>query len=340
MDKYEVENITDKDLWGKFVISKNPKSFLQSWAWGETNEKEGAKIFRLSFKRNGKLVGVSLIIKEDAKRGPHFIIPGGPILDWDDRKLVNYFISTLKDLAKKEKVWFIRIRPELLDTLENRELFKKLSAVYAPMHLHAENTWILDITPSEEILLAGMRKSTRYLIKKSLTQNLSLEITNDSKSAEILFRLQKETIKRHNFVGFSKSLFEKEIEAFAKDKNGSVFICKMGKIPLACSIIIFYGDTAYYHFSASTMKYPKVQASYFLQWKIIKEAKKRGVKYYNFWGIAPEKSHNHRFAGVTLFKTGFGGERIDWLHAHDFPISPLYWVTYIFETFRRIFRKL
>lgn len=340
MAKYEVENITNKDIWEKFILLNNPKTFLQSWAWGETNKKEGAQIFRLGFKKDNKLVGVCLIIKENAKRGPHFIIPAGPILNWNDSKLVSYFLSALKNLARREKVWFVRIRPEILDTLENKELFKKLGLIYAPMHLHAENTWVLDIAPSEKELLANMRKSTRYLIKKSLTQNLDLEITNDSKSTEILFKLQKETVKRHGFVGFPQSLFKTEIESFTKDKNASVFICKMGKIPLACAIIIFYGDTAYYHFSASTLRYPKIQASYFLQWEIIKEAKKRGMRYYNFWGIAPENSHRHRFAGVTLFKTGFGGERIDWLHAHDFPISPPYWLTYIFETFRRIFRKL
>jgi lipid II:glycine glycyltransferase (peptidoglycan interpeptide bridge formation enzyme) len=340
MVKYEVENITDKNVWEKFIQSNAPKTFLQSWAWGETNEKEGARIFRLGFKKDGKLAGACLIIKENARRGPHFIIPAGPILNWNDTKLAAYYISVLKDLARKESVWFVRIRPEILDTLENRNLFKKLGGVYAPMHLHAENTWVLDIAPDEEALLANMRKSTRYLIKKSLIQNLNLEITNDTKSAEILFKLQKETTKRHGFVGFPESLFKAEIESFTKDKSASVFICKIKKIPLACAIIIFYGDTAYYHFSASTMKYPKIQSSYFLQWEIIREAKKRGIKYYNFWGIAPEGVSNHRFAGVTLFKTGFGGERVDWLHAHDFPISPLYWLTYIFETARRIFRRL
>ena len=247
---------------------------------------------------------------------------------------------TIKDLAKKEKVWFIRIRPEVFDSSENRNLFKKLGGVYAPMHLYAENTWLLDITPAEETLLTNMRKSTRYLIKKSLAQNLNLELSLNPKSAEILFKLQRETIKRHSFVGFPKSLFMREIESFVDDKNATVFICRLGNIPLACAIIIFYGDSAYYHFSASTMKYPKIQASYFLQWEIIKEAKKRGIIYYNFWGIAPEGVSNHRFAGVTLFKTGFGGERVDWLHAHDFPISPLYWLTYVFETTRRITRRL
>ncbi len=340
MDKYNVENITNKSVWESFIFSNSPKSFLQSWAWGETNEKEGAKIFRLGFKKGERLIGICLIIKEKAKRGPHFIIPAGPIINWKDLRLIKYFFSVLKNLAKKEKVWFIRIRPELIDTPENRELFKKIGGVYAPMHLHAENTWILNITSMEEKLLADMRKSTRYSIKKSLTQGLDLKITDNSKFAKILFNLQKETIKRHGFVGFPQSLFKAEIESFTKDKNASVFLCRMGKIPLACAIIIFYGDTVYYHFSASTMKYPKIQAAYFLQWQIIKEAKKRGMKYYNFWGISPEGVIKHRFAGVTLFKTGFGGERIDWLHAHDFPVSPLYWLTYIFETARRIFRGL
>ena len=65
-----------------------------------------------------------------------------------------------------------------------------------------------------------------------------------------------------------------------------------------------------------------------------------GLKYYDFWGIAPTDDPNHRFAGVTIFKKGFGGERIDWVHAHDLPVSPLYKLTYVFETGRRIRRNL
>jgi len=106
------------------------------------------------------------------------------------------------------------------------------------------------------------------------------------------------------------------------------------------AIIIFYGDTAYYHFSASVSGHNELPFSYFLQWEIIKEAKKRGIKHYNFWGIAPNSNPKHRFAGVTLFKTGFGGERVDWLHAHDLPVSPLYYLTYTFETCRRVLRRL
>ena len=340
MAKYTTEVITDKNSWEKFILSQKPYSFLQSWAWGEANQKTGATIFRLGFKKDGKLAGVCLLIKENAKRGPHLIIPGGPIISWQAKKLVEIFVSTVKALAKEENCWFIRIRPEIRDSEESQKLFKNLGCIPAPMHLHAENTWILDISKSEEELLAEMRKSTRYLIKKSLNLNLNLEISQDPKSANILFDLQKETAKRHKFIGFPQKLFESEIESFAEDNTAAVFICRKDKTVLAAAIIIFYNDTAYYHFSGSTSNFSEIPFSYFLQWQIIKEAKKRGINYYNFWGIAPKGNSKHRFAGVTLFKTGFGGERIDWLHAHDLPISTNYWLTYMFETARRIFRRL
>ena len=340
MAKYESKIITKKETWEKFVLSQNPKTFLQSWDWGEVNEKDGSKIFRLGFFKDNIPVGSALLIEERAKRGPYLVVPAGPYIDWKDEELVDIFIKSIRELAIKEKCWFIRVRPEILSTNENKSLFKNLGFIPAPMHLHAENTWVLNITKPEEEILAGMRKTTRYLVKKGEKSDLTVEISKDPKLAKVLFDLQVETAKRHNFVGFPEKLFESEIEIFSKDDLARVFLCKNGKKVLAIAIIIFYGDTAYYHFSASISGHNELPFSYLLQWEIIKEAKKRGIKYYNFWGIAPKDSPKHRFAGVTLFKTGFGGERIDYLHAHDLPISYKYWSTHVFETARRIFRKL
>jgi lipid II:glycine glycyltransferase (peptidoglycan interpeptide bridge formation enzyme) len=340
MAKYESKIITKKEIWEDFLLSQKPKTFLQSWNWGEVNELDGSKIFRIGYYKDKKLVGVSLIIKETAKRGPHLLVPAGPLIDWKDIKIVDLFIKTIWDYAVKEECWFVRVRPEILANEQNEALFSELGFISAPMHLHAENTWVLDINKSETELLAGMRKTTRYLIKKGEKSDLKVEISSDSKLSKVLFDLQEETAKRHKFVGFSEKLFKNEIEVFAKNNNANVFLCRYGKDILAIAIIVFYGDTAYYHFSGSVSGYKELPFSYFLQWEIIKEAKKRGIKHYNFWGIAPDNNPKHRFAGVTLFKTGFGGEKIDWLHAHDLVVSKKYWFTYFFETMRKIFRHL
>ena len=340
MAKYEIKEIEDKNVWESFVLSRKPESFLHSWNWGETNRLTGEKIYRLGLYEGSKLVGVCLLIKQKAKRGPHFIIPGGPLLDWSNRLLVRFFIKSIKELGAREHVWFIRIRPEYLDGEKGRNLFHKLGFKPAAMHLHAENTWVLDITKSEGELLMGMRKGTRYLVRKSMASGLTMEDTKDPKKSGLLKKLQDETSERHGFVGFSEKLFEAQLETFGNDNQAKLFICKKGKTPLVAAIIIFYGDYAYYHHSASSEKSREVPASYLLQWYVIKEAKKRGCKYYNFWGIAPTDDQGHRFAGVTLFKKGFGGERIDWIHAQDLVISPLYLFTRIFELIRKTFRRL
>ncbi len=340
MARYTVEEIEVKKDWENFVLSHQPQSFLQSWNWGEANKLVGNKIFRLGLFKDKKLVGVSLIIKETARRGSYFLIPGGPLLDWKNKAVIGLFLRQIRNLARKENVWFIRVRPELLDKPENRRLFSNLGFIPAPMHLHAENTWVLEIDKPEEEILAGMRKNTRYSVRKSLKQGLVVKISDELVDSHILWKLQEETVKRHRFVGFPKQLFEAQLESFGQDNQARLFLIKRGEENLVAAIIIFYGNTAYYHHSASGEKARELSASYFLQWRVIQEAKKRGCRHYNFWGIAPTDNPKHRFAGVTLFKKGFGGERVDWLHAQDLPLSPFYWLTYLFETGRRVMRRL
>lgn len=203
------------------MLSKNPKSFLQSWGWGEINRKSGEKVFRLGFFKGQKLVGICLLIRQEAKRGPHLLVPGGPFIDWGDKALVGFFVDTLKKLATGEKVWFVRVRPELLSNPVNMKLFAELGFRPAPMHLHAENTWVLDVTKPEEEILSGMRKTTRYLVKRSFGEGLKIDISKSKKYAKELYDLQKETSERHGFVGFPQKLFEVEIEEFAKNNNVS-----------------------------------------------------------------------------------------------------------------------
>lgn len=341
MEKYKSKIVTNKKIWEKFVLSQSPKSFLQSWEWGEVNEDCGNKVIRMGFFNNEKLVGIAQFIEQNAKRGKHFIVPGGPLFDWTDKSLVGKFMSTAKEICVNSGAWFVRLRPEILDTKENRSIFRKFGFVQSPMHLNAENTWILDISKDPEVLLSEMRKSTRYLIKRSLAEkDFSIERTTEPAKTKVLTRLQVDTVKRHKFVGFSDKLFESQIDRFGKNGNAYFYVAKHKGKAHAAAIIIHYGDTAYYHHSASSNESKKFPIAYRLQWEIIMDAKKRGLKYYNFWGVSPTENPKHRFYGVTIFKKGFGGFQVDWLHAQDMVVSKLYYFTYIFELTRKLLRHL
>lgn len=66
-----------------------------------------------------------------------------------------------------------------------------------------------------------------------------------------------------------------------------------------------------------------------------------GIKRYNLWGIAPIGQKNHRYAGVTTFKTGFGGEIVEFVPAGDIVIRPVrYLFNLLVETLREKKRHL
>jgi len=330
-----VKPVNNKKTWENFILGSGQASFLQSWNWGEFNQSLGHPIHRLGWYDKNKLQAVTLIIKKQAKRGTYLECPAGPITAQPEPDILADFITQIKQTAQLENVSFLRIRPNLPASPQNASLFKSLGFIQAPMHLHAETTWVLDITKPEDQLLAQMRKSTRYSIKKALKMGVKVTQTTNPKDIGLLYQLQLEAVKRHHFVPFSQDYLLKQLFSFKPDNQIQLFKASYQNKLLAVSFIIFYGSEATYHYSGSSNQLRHVPASYLLQWQAILEAKQRGLKTYNFWGIAKTDNPKHRFAGVTLFKKGFGGCQVDYLPAHDLPLKPNYWLTYGFETLRK-----
>jgi lipid II:glycine glycyltransferase (peptidoglycan interpeptide bridge formation enzyme) len=69
-------------------------------------------------------------------------------------------------------------------------------------------------------------------------------------------------------------------------------------------ILSFFGGVATYLHGASSDEHRNLMANYFLQWEAIKRAKEKGMKKYDFFGIAVELNRK-KWAGITRFKKGF-----------------------------------
>lgn len=290
-----------KKTWNDFVLSHAPGALFQSWEWGEVEKKLGKKVWRLAWPK-----GIAQVVKVPARRGAFLHIRHGPIGDIRFEDIIT--------LAKKEHAWFIRISPQ-------EESIRK-GFVPAPIHaMDAEVCWVLDLDKSEDELLAGMRKTTRYEIKHAAA--------TVGKSADIdkFFTLYDETSKRHQFVEH-KGIRE-EFETLDCD----LFLASQEKQLLAAAIIVYFGNQAIYHHGASIPN--KVGASYLVQWEAIRQAKKRGMKIYNFWGIAPDDNPLHPWAGLSAFKKGFGGRLLRFAHAQDYLVSPLSFFPRAVENLRR-----
>lgn len=310
-------------------------NFLQSPEWMKVNELVGHKIICKKFAG----IPVYMIVK-DARRGRYLEIPGGPLIDWQDTESVQKIFASIREIAKAENCVFVRLRPQLLDDLENRKILDELGCRIAPMHLHAEHTVILDLTKDEETLLAEMRRQTRYEVRRSAKLGIVVDKGNSEELFNEFHRVQAETASRQHFIPPRKKDLLAEHEAFG-DK-ATIYVAKTPEgDPIAYGLFIKYGVEADYFEAASTDLNRKLPGAYALQWQAIRDFKNEGYSRYNLWGIAPPNQPHHRYAGVTTFKTGFGGTSVTFVPAHDIVIDPLkYKLDLLVEKIRKKRRKL
>lgn len=304
------------DTW-QTIVKKFPEAnFLQSPAYGKMNELLGEKVVTDDFDGEGWV----LMIVRDAKRGRYLEIPCGPLIDWDNKKLVEKAFRRITKLAQKEKCVFVRVRPQLVANTANLKLLAELGLKKSPMHLAAEHTVMIDLNQSEEALLANMRRQTRYEVRRADKLGIKVKRSASVEIFEEFHRAQMKTAKRQGFVPPNLKTLMAEQEAFAGAAEIYAAETESGE-RIAYGLIIKDGLEGDYYEAASTTLNRKLPGAYALLWQAMRDLKAEGYERFNLWGIAPPKQPEHRYAGVTTFKTGFGGEIVEYVPAHDLIIS-------------------
>lgn len=337
-----IKEITDYSEWLTFFNTAGSPSFLQSWEWGELNRVySNYEILRLGIYYSDKLVGIAQALFIRAKRGNFIFIPHGPVLLESSpstlQKHLSDIVAYLKPIAVQQNFAFIRMSPVTELTEAGERAYAQAGFRTAPIYMHAERIWVLPLEKSEEELLADMRKTTRYLIRRAPKDGVTIEHRNDEKAIEDFWKLYEATAVRENFTPFSKTFVDNEFKEFYKTGNADYFFGKADGKYLAGALVVYTESTAFYHQGASI--HTKLPVPYALQWEAIREAKKRGCKYYNFWGILQEGRTPKAWSGLTLFKKGFGGKQIDYIPTKDYVISPLkYLFSWFFESYLQMKR--
>ncbi len=352
----------DGSAWDAFLSKQRYRPFLQSWTMGEVYADIGQEPVRLEMRKDGVIVGICFGHLVNARRGRHLSVPYGPLFASDlspaDRtEIFPALRNALTDEARKRSCAFVRMSP-FLSPGDGEAVVKGMSLTSSPLHLLAEHVWYLPLWSSdpwkngdagaqrtEEEILMAMRKTTRNLIRRAEKDGVTIEKSTDPVSdLEQFITLHDETRKRHGFTPYTNSFFRAQVKRFAARNECTVYRALYQGQVIASSVHMHaFGETSYHH-GASADAFKKVPASYLLQWTAIKDALQRNDRVYNFWGIAPtvldpdgtpRAEKGHPFAGVTLFKTGFGGSEYPLMHCHDLPVTPAYHLTRAIETIRK-----
>ena len=327
--------IIDDKQWKTFVESIDLNTFLHSLGWIDFNREFDHQTWQLGLFEDDKLISVAFVFKIVAKRGTFLFCPHGPQMKEADIGLMDEWLNYLKDLAKKEKCSFIRVSPILEETVDNSTLFTSLGFRPSPIHMHAEHTTVLDLTPPLADILMGMRKTTRQMINKGekmIAANEIQVIEYDTISDE-LHEVYESTAKRGGFVPFSKVYLQQEYDSFKAKEKCKILAIRHEDRLLSWGLWIIAGKRAFYHQGANILD-KKIPASYISHYQGIKWAKEQGAVSYDFWGVGPKDKPDHPWANISMFKRGFGGADLSLVHAQDYPLSWKYWITWAFETYR------
>jgi lipid II:glycine glycyltransferase (peptidoglycan interpeptide bridge formation enzyme) len=291
---------------------------------------------------NEKIIGGSMIIRHKIKKGySWFYAARGPLLDYASKNIqeqIGAIIKVLSPIAKKEKAIFVRIDPAL-----KAEKFPTIASFKKAHGFQPDDTIILDITKTEEEILAQMKPKGRYNIGLAKKKGVTVQV---EKNVEAFCKILNETTTRDKFHGHEKDFYEKMLKTLAVDEKAEVYngaglradgsegasallyLAKIeGKI-IAGIIATFYKDTAIYYYGASSNEHRETMAPYLLQWTAILDAKARGLKHYDFLGVSPAGAISHPWAGVTEFKKKFGGEFVSYSPAHEYSFKKLHHLAY------------
>lgn len=333
-----VQPLEDKTTWENFNLASSNPSFLQSWVWGQFQKALGKNIFRLGVYEDSELVGVSLVIEEKAKVASFFYVPAGPVLtDWSTQAFAVW-LNEVEAIAKEKDVSFLRVDPRILPNKVS-EILKAAGFLPAPVFTQPECTGVIDLTKSEEELRSNLSDSTRYNINAAARKGVGVR-EGEREEIDSFLKLLKETTARKALTlpkeaGYHK----KQFETLGKGGIMKLFIAE-SDVLLSAVLVVFYGRIAYYLHAANSLTQKNLRASYPLVWHSVLEAKKAGIKKFDFWGMAKTDDQNDPWAGVTAFKLSFGAARECYEPPYDLPYKGSYQFSRVIETWRRPLQKI
>jgi len=224
---------------------------------------------------------------------------------WVEKPLSEKNIKELIKLCKKEKCLFIQFetinyeKKWFLPFINNENKFikgyyKKFITPY---------TAIIDLSQSEDKILARMKPKGRYNIKLAWKKRVNvIDVEKKDKNIEQFYNLLKQTTSRDKFSWNSIEYYKTFL---CKIANSKLLLAYVDDVVVAGWIFTFEKDDIsiyYYWASTSDKNYRNLMAPYLLQWEAIKIAKKMWSKIYDFLWVALPNELNSPLSWVTDFK--------------------------------------
>ena len=326
-----VREVTDRDQWDTFLQSHPQGHLLQSYDWSELHQYLGHTVHRLGAFESENLVGTmmlsvaSLPLPVIGKYFKWLYCTRGPALLSNDPTILDALLSKAHNIAKNERAVVLKIEPNIL--VDNADEWQKIYAAHGfrvhPYPIHGRRSWVLDIRPDEEQLLAGCSKTWRRYIRQGERQGIEIREVQTEQDFDEFFRLLVLTSQRENFFIHPKEYYCEMYQRYARQGNATIFLASYQRKLVAARMIIRFGDTCIYMHGASDCEDRDIPNTHIIQFRCIQWAKEHGCSTFDFRVIPENLDEDEEMYGVYYYKKVFGGFSCLHMQTQDYIYNPL-----------------
>jgi spermidine synthase len=306
------------------------QSFMQSWSWGEFKRREGFNVLRIGMFDGDRLVGGATFYHYPRSDAANLLFStGGPCFAAGYAAIgLPLLVEFAQTLAVQWGAIAWRMEP-----IEPMEPMPTDGFVRSPVDVVPIETLLIDLSQTQDELLAAMKPKGRYNIKLSQKHGVETRFTTDEQAIPRFYELFWQTSQRQNFgaepyrymINLCQTLFAAGI--------AEIGLARYQGETLATVLLIHWGDMTTYLYGGRGLAHPEVMAMYGLQWAAIERAKQRGSKWYDFYGYTQKQQHN--YSQFSRFKEKFGGQMHQRQGAQDMIFYPQMAATLV-DLFRTI----
>lgn len=315
--------------WDAMVAQDRRGHLLQTWAWGELKSAFGWSAVRTAVERDGSLVAGAQTLYR--RMGPFNVgyVPKGPVLLEDDPHVADMLCEALRKQARRRGCAWLTFEPEWYDEeIGRRAWLTSRGLEPSDLSVQPRRTIVVDLTPSEEDLLAAMKPKWRYNVRLSMRRGVEVSQVG-TESLETFYALMRITGERDAFGIHTKSYYRTALELFLPQGRAALFLATYEGKPLATLMPFAFNGQAWYMYGASSSEHRELMPNHQLQWRAMLWAKSLGCSAYDLWGIPDldenESADQANLSGVGRFKSGFGGRVVRYVGAYvDVLNRPLY----------------
>lgn len=326
-----IQETTDREQWNAFVSRQKNVHLMQSYEWGELNQYLGARVYRLGALEDNQLIGIMQLhvvaIPLPVVHLNYLYCIRGPILEDPNSPALAALVKYAQNIARKEHAVVLRLDPNIADddpqVEEWLQAFKHLGFQTNPHTGISRRSWVLDLRPSAETLLANFKMTWRQNVRSSQRKGVTIREATTDADFDTYYSILSITGERDDFFIHNKEYHKEIFTHYQKRGQAVLFLAEHEGEAIATKMLIKVGEWCWDMFGGSSNQKRNLKATYLIQYQCFLWAKEHGCSFFDFRAIPNVLKPGEEMWGVYEFKKGFDGFSRLVINTQDYVYKPL-----------------